>query len=156
MVDASVEAAPAAEASASAAAPRGASAKAAQVAARPAPEVAPGETLEPIAPSIAFDDFSKVDLRVARVLSAKAVEGSKKLLELRVDLGREQRTIFAGIRGAYEPASLEGRLIVVVANLAPRQMKVGLSEGMALAAGDATSVFLLSPDSGATPGQRVR
>jgi methionyl-tRNA synthetase len=114
---------------------------------------APG--FEPIAPICSFEDFSKVDLRVARVLTASLVEGSKKLLQLRVSLGAEERTIFAGIRGAYEPDALVGRLIVVVANLAPRQMKVGTSEGMALAAGTETSVFLLSPDSGAEAGQRV-
>jgi methionyl-tRNA synthetase len=96
-----------------------------------------------------------VDLRVAEVLTARAVEGSKKLLELRVSLGSEERTIFAGIRTSYEPQALVGRLIVVVANLAPRQMKCGTSEGMALAAGTETQVFLLAPDSGARPGQRV-
>jgi methionyl-tRNA synthetase len=150
MVDASVEKAPsAAAAPASPAASGGKAAKAAP------PKAGSNDGFEPIAPVVSFDDFSKVDLRVARVLSAKTVDGSKKLLELRVDLGREQRTIFAGIRGAYEPGALEGRLIVVVANLAPRQMKVGTSEGMALAAGDETSVFLLSPDTGALPGQRV-
>jgi methionyl-tRNA synthetase len=114
-----------------------------------------GAGFEPIAPICSFEDFSKVDLRVARVLSANLVEGSKKLLQLRVSLGAEERTIFAGIRGAYEPEALVDRLIVVVANLAPRQMKVGTSEGMALAAGTETRVFLLSPDSGAEPGQRV-
>jgi methionyl-tRNA synthetase len=112
-------------------------------------------SIEPIAPTVSFDDFSKVDLRVARVLAARPVEGSRKLIELRVSLGTLERTIFAGIRGAYEPDTLIGRLIVIVANLAPRQMKVGLSEGMALAAGTETTVFLLSPDSGAEPGQRV-
>src|SRR5690606_5505464 len=97
----------------------------------------------------------KIDLRVARVLAASPVEGSKKLLQLRGSLGEVERTIFAGIRGSYVPDALVGRLIVVVANLAPRQMKVGVSEGMALAAGTETTVFLLSPDSGAEPGQRV-
>jgi methionyl-tRNA synthetase len=110
---------------------------------------------EPIAPTVSFEDFSKVDLRVARILAASPVEGSRKLIQLRVSLGTLERTIFAGIRGSYEPAALVGRLIVIVANLAPRQMKVGLSEGMALAAGTETTVFLLSPDSGAEPGQRV-
>jgi methionyl-tRNA synthetase len=152
MVDASVEQAP----TAAQPTPAASGAKAAKAQA-PAKAAAPasGDGFEPLAPTVSFDDFSKVDLRVARVLSAKTVDGSRKLLELRVDLGREQRTIFAGIRGAYEPAALEGRLIVVVANLAPRQMKVGTSEGMALAAGDETSVFLLAPDAGALPGQRV-
>jgi methionyl-tRNA synthetase len=118
-----------------------------------APSAASG--IEPIAPTCSFEDFSKVDLRVAKVLAASPVEGSKKLLRLQVSLGPVERTIFAGIRGSYEPDALVGRLIVVVANLAPRQMKVGLSEGMALAAGTETTVFLLSPDSGAEPGQRV-
>jgi len=117
---------------------------------------ASGGLSEPIAPVCSFEDFSKVDLRVARILSADTVEGSRKLLRLRVSLGSEERTIFAGIRSSYEPAALVGRLIVVVANLAPRQMKVGTSEGMALAAGDgAPDVFLLSPDTGAQPGQRI-
>ncbi|HWO11169.1 MAG TPA: methionine--tRNA ligase [Polyangiaceae bacterium] len=168
MVEASVEAAPAGDAkgSTSAAASPGAASPGAPSPsgkggkggkpAAPAPKTSGSPAaFEAFAPIVSFEDFSKVDLRVARVLSAKTVDGSKKLLELRVDLAAEQRTIFAGIRGAYEPAALEGRLIVVVANLAPRQMKVGTSEGMALAAGDETSVFLLSPDSGAQPGQRV-
>jgi methionyl-tRNA synthetase len=89
------------------------------------------------------------------VLAASPVEGSKKLVQLRVNLGEVERTIFAGIRGSYEAEALVGRLIVVVANLAPRKMKVGVSEGMALAAGSETQVFLLAPDSGASPGQRV-
>jgi len=166
MVAASVESAP----GGAAPAPPGAGAKPSKGDARPgkgakagvppADAKAKGEAaapagLEPIAPTVTFDDFSKVDLRVARVLAASPVEGSRKLLELRVSLGEVERTIFAGIRGSYEPEALVGRLIVVVANLAPRQMKVGLSEGMALAAGTETSVFLLSPDSGAEPGQRV-
>jgi len=160
MVEASLEAAPAGDAQAGSASATAtaskASDKATKAAAGKPPAPAPaGGGFEPIAPIVSFEDFSKVDLRVARVLSAKTVDGSKKLLELRVDLGREQRTIFAGIRGFYEPDSLAGRLIVVAANLAPRQMKVGTSEGMALAAGDETSVFLLSPDTGAQPGQRV-
>jgi methionyl-tRNA synthetase len=120
--------------------------------AKPATAAAP---VEAIAPICSFEDFEKVDLRVARVLEAAVVDGSRKLLRLRVDLGSTERTIFAGIRGAYTPEALVGRLIVVVANLSPRQMKVGTSEGMALAAGDGTSVFLLAPDAGAAPGQRV-
>jgi methionyl-tRNA synthetase len=116
----------------------------------------PSTNIEPILPVCSFEDFSKVDLRVAHVLEAAAVDGSRKLLRLKVSLGNEDRTIFAGIRGAYEPESLVGRLIIVVANLSPRQMKCGTSEGMALAAGGGDSeVFLLSPDSGAVPGQRV-
>jgi methionyl-tRNA synthetase len=140
----------------------GGAAKPAAPPAKAAPKAAPGAgpasagQAEPIAPICSFEDFTKVDLRVAQILSAETVEGSRKLLRLRVSLGSEERTIFAGIRSAYEPAALIGRLIVVVANLAPRQMKVGTSEGMALAAGDgAPDVFLLSPDSGAQPGQRI-
>jgi methionyl-tRNA synthetase len=161
MVDASVETAPAGDATVpatlAATATTAAGAKPAKGAApaQPRGPAAAPASFEPLAPTVSFEDFSKVDLRVARVLSASSVDGSKKLLQLRVSLGELERTIFAGIRGAYEPEALVGRLIVIVANLAPRQMKVGLSEGMALAAGTDTSVFLLAPDSGAEPGQRV-
>jgi methionyl-tRNA synthetase len=123
---------------------------------------APAETVErapvdPLAPAIVIDDFARVDLRVARVLRAEPVEGADKLLRLRLDVGDHQRTVFAGIKAAYEAASLEGRLLVVVANLAPRKMRFGVSEGMVLAAGPGGEhVFLLAPDSGAVPGQRVR
>jgi methionyl-tRNA synthetase len=116
----------------------------------------PAGTLEPIIPTCSIEDFDKIDLRVARVVEAESVVGSKKLIRLKVSLGTEERTIFAGIRAAYEPAALVGRLIVIVANLSPRQMKCGTSEGMALAAGGSESeIFLLAPDSGALPGQRV-
>jgi methionyl-tRNA synthetase len=142
--------------------PDAGAAKPAAAPAKAAPKAAPGAApasaglSEPIAPICSFEDFTKVDLRVAQILSAETIEGSRKLLRLRVSLGSEERTIFAGIRSSYEPAALAGRLIVVVANLAPRQMKVGTSEGMALAAGDgAPDVFLLWPDSGALPGQRI-
>ncbi len=151
MVEASLEQAPQTEANEPPAAQSKAEKTAKKAAAQPA---SPGAR-EPIAAVCSFEDFGKVDLRVARVTSAQLVAGSRKLLQLRVDLGGEERTIFAGIAGAYEPKALEGRLIVVVANLAPRQMKVGVSEGMALAAGDDSAVFLLAPDSGAQPGQRV-
>jgi len=119
-------------------------------AATPAAAVeAPGE--------ITIDEFSKVDLRVARVLSAEFIDGSDKLLKLSVDLGSEQRTIFAGIRGAYEPDQLVGRHVVVVANLKPRKMRFGVSQGMVLAAsGDGTGVFLVAPEDGAAPGMRVK
>jgi methionyl-tRNA synthetase len=112
---------------------------------------------EPLAPECNIDDFQKVDLRVARVLSAEQVPEAKKLLKLTVSLGGDvQRTIFAGIKAAYAPETLVGRLVVIVANLAPRQMKFGLSEGMVVAAGaGGAEVFVLSPDSGAKPGQRV-
>ncbi len=106
--------------------------------------------------SISIDEFRKIDLRVARIINAEHIEGADKLLKLTLDLGSGTRTVFAGIKSAYDPATLIGRLTVVVANLAPRKMKFGLSEGMVLAAsGDTPGVFLLSPDSGATPGMQV-
>jgi methionyl-tRNA synthetase len=107
---------------------------------------------------ISIDDFLRVDLRVARVLSADLVPGADKLLKLRIDVGElGEREIFAGIRAAYDHASLTGRLIVVVANLEPRKMRFGISEGMMLAAGPGgKDIFVLSPDSGATPGMRIK
>jgi methionyl-tRNA synthetase len=107
---------------------------------------------------ISIDDFMRVDLRVAKILSADLVAGADKLLKLRLDVGElGLRDIFAGIRAAYEPASLVGRLIVVVANLEPRKMRFGVSEGMMLAAGPGgKDIFVLSPDSGAAPGMRVK
>ncbi len=113
---------------------------------------------EPLAAECTVDDFAKIDLRVALILSAKAVPKADKLLELEVSLGGdERRTIFAGIKHAYDPDKLVGRLTLVVANLAPRKMKFGTSEGMVLAAGPGGSeLFILSPDSGAKPGQRIR
>ncbi|WP_339639635.1 methionine--tRNA ligase [uncultured Porticoccus sp.] len=110
---------------------------------------------EPLAAEIGFEDFIKVDLRVARIVAANAVEGADKLLQLTLDIGGETRTVFSGIKAAYQPEDLEGRLTVLVANLAPRKMRFGLSEGMVLAAGDKQSIYLLSPDSGAQPGQRI-
>jgi len=108
--------------------------------------------------TISIDDFSKVDLRVAKIVKAEYVEGADKLLRLTVDLGEDKpRNIFAGIRSAYEPKNLEGRLTVVVANLAPRKMKFGVSEGMVLAAGPGgKDLWILSPDEGAQPGMRVK
>jgi methionyl-tRNA synthetase len=106
--------------------------------------------------TISIDDFKRVDLRVARIVNAEHVEGADKLLKLTLDIGTETRTVFAGIKSAYDPEALKGRLTVMVANLAPRKMKFGMSEGMVLAAsGETPGVFLLSPDSGATPGMRV-
>ena len=110
----------------------------------------------PIAPTIGIEEFAKIDLRIARIVDAQAVEGADKLLRLTLDLGSEQRTVFAGIKSAYRPEDLTGRLTVMVANLAPRKMKFGLSEGMVLAAGDGKGIFLLAPDTGATPGMRVK
>ncbi|MFK8016274.1 MAG: methionine--tRNA ligase [Gammaproteobacteria bacterium] len=110
-----------------------------------------------IAPTIGIDDFTKIDLRVARIVKAQHVDGAKKLLQLTLDLGGEQRNVFAGIKKAYAPEDLEGRLTVMVANLAPRKMRFGMSEGMVLAAsGDDDGVFILNPDSGAEPGMRVK
>ena len=106
---------------------------------------------------IAIDDFNKLDLRVARIARAEHVEGADKLLKLTLELGDGTRTVFAGIKSAYAPEKLEGRLTVVVANLAPRKMKFGVSEGMVLAAsGEEPGIFLISPDSGAKPGMRVK
>jgi methionyl-tRNA synthetase len=114
-------------------------------------------TKDPIADTIDYTDFAKVDLRVARILKAAPVEGADKLLQLTLDLGEEQRNVFAGIKSAYDPADLEGRLTVMVANLAPRKMRFGLSEGMVLAAGPGgKDLFILSPDSGAEPGMKVK
>src|SRR5438045_3305731 len=108
------------------------------------------------AATVSLDEFKRVDLRVARILDAQAVAGADKLLKLTLDLGSETRTVFAGIKSAYDPQSLKGRLTVMVANLAPRKMKFGVSEGMVLAAsGEAPGLYLLSPDSGATPGMRI-
>jgi methionyl-tRNA synthetase len=105
---------------------------------------------------ITIDDFNKVDLRVAKIVKAEHVEGADKLLRLTLDLGTETRTVFAGIKSSYDPASLEGRLTVMVANLAPRKMRFGTSEGMVLAAGDGNDAFILTPDPGAQPGMRVK
>jgi methionyl-tRNA synthetase len=111
---------------------------------------------EPLAEMISFDEFARVDLRVARVLAAEDVPGAQKLLKLTLGLGGgNRRTVFAGIKGAYKPEELVGRLLICVANLAPRKMKFGLSEGMIVAAGGGGAVHLLFPDAGAKPGQRV-
>jgi methionyl-tRNA synthetase len=109
-------------------------------------------------PVIAIDDFAKVDLRIARIVAAEAVDGADKLLKLTLDVGESRpRTVFAGIKSAYRPEALVGRLTPVVANLAPRKMRFGISEGMVLAAsGDGTGIYLLAPDAGATPGMRVK
>ena len=141
MVDASKAEAPAAEAA-------------------PAPTVDGPEALaaEPLAPTISFDDFAKVDLRVARVVNAEEVPKAKKILKLTLSLGGDQtRTVFAGIKTAYpDPKPLIGRLVIFVANLAPRQMSFGTSEGMVIAAGPGdTEIYVLSPDAGAKPGQRI-
>ncbi len=107
---------------------------------------------------ISIDDFTKVDLRIAKIVNAEHVEGAEKLLKLSLDIGEANpRQVFAGIKSAYDPATLVGRLTVMVANLAPRKMKFGMSEGMVLAASDESGgPFILSPDAGAQPGMRVK
>jgi methionyl-tRNA synthetase len=112
---------------------------------------------DPLAAPIDYDTFAQVDLRIALIKEAKLVDGADKLLQLTLDLGGETRTVFAGIRSAYDPQTLKGRLTVMVANLAPRKMRFGVSEGMVLAAGaGGNELFLLSPDCGAEPGMRVK
>ena len=114
---------------------------------------------EPIRPEITIDDFSKIDLRIAKVVDAQTVEGADKLIELQLDLDGQSRTVFAGIKKAYNPETLIGRHVVLVANLAPRKMRFGTSEGMILAASgidDASGIFVIEPDSGAEPGMGVR
>lgn len=111
----------------------------------------------PIADEITIDDFAKIDLRVAKIIRAEYVEGADKLLRLTLDIGGETRNVFAGIRSAYQPEDLEGKLTVMVVNLAPRKMRFGVSEGMVLAAGPGgEDLYILSPDSGATPGMKVK
>jgi methionyl-tRNA synthetase len=124
----------------------------------PAPEAAKAEgpNLVPVAETIGIDDFSRIDLRVARIIAAESVPEADKLLKLKLDIGVEQRTVFAGIKSAYAPEQLVGRLTVMVANLSPRKMRFGESQGMVLAAGDGTGLYLLSPDSGAVPGLRIK
>ena len=140
----------------------------AKTAAQPAAPDAPSEftltpteapkpiVVAPIAETISIDDFARLDLRVAKIIDAEFVAEADKLLKLTLDLGLEQRNVFAGIRSAYNPKDLVGRLTVMVANLAPRKMRFGESQGMVLAAGDGTGIYLLSPDSGAQPGMRVK
>lgn len=111
---------------------------------------------DPIAEQISFDEFAKVDLRVAKIVKAEHVKGADKLLQLTLDLGGELRNVFAGIKSAYKPEQLEGKLTVVVANLQPRKMKFGISEGMVLAAGPGGSeIYILEPNAGAVPGMRI-
>jgi methionyl-tRNA synthetase len=142
------------EATPATAAPAAAAAKASTL--KPKQDkAAPINTAPPAGP-ISIDDFGRVELRVAKVLAASTVEGSDKLLCLKLDLGGEQRQVFSGIRAAYSPEQLTGRLVVVVANLAPRKMRFGVSEGMVLcASGDGPGLFLLAADSGAQPGMKI-
>jgi methionyl-tRNA synthetase len=117
---------------------------------------------EPVAPTIAIDDFARIDLRVARIVNCEEVEGSTKLLRLTLDVGEgRHRNVFSGIKSAYKPQDLVGKLTVMVANLAPRKMKFGVSEGMVLAASHADEsaqpgIYVLEPWPGAQPGMRVR
>ncbi len=142
MIDASKEAQPATAATVAVTTP----VVAADAAQAPAPTT-----------QISIEDFAKIDLRVARVIDAKAVEGADKLVQLTLDIGSEQRNVFAGIKAAYALEALIGRQVVMVANLAPRKMRFGISEGMVLAAGPGgADIFLLNVDSGAEPGQRVK
>ena len=131
------------------------------------PEEKPAPSKAPAAPeavsadeaeTIAFEDFAKVDLRVARIAAADHVEGADKLLQLTLDLGElGQKQVFAGIKSAYQPEDLVGKLTVMVANLAPRKMRFGVSEGMVLAAGPGgEDIYLLEPHAGAQPGMQVK
>jgi methionyl-tRNA synthetase len=131
----------------------------------PPPEAAPEQAVpggEELAPEIKIDDFAKIDLRIAKIVDCKAVEGSTKLLQLTLDVGEgRMRNVFSGIASAYKPEQLVGKLTVLVANLAPRKMKFGVSEGMVLAASHADEksnpgIFVLEPTAGAQPGMRVR
>ncbi|WP_273428802.1 methionine--tRNA ligase [Chitinibacter tainanensis] len=121
-----------------------------------APAAAPSYEIPAISETISIDDFMKVDLRIARIANAQHVEGAEKLLQLTLDLGNETRNVFAGIKSAYQPEDLIGKHTVMVANLAPRKMKFGLSEGMVLAAGGDGGLYILEPHDGAKPGMRVK
>jgi methionyl-tRNA synthetase len=139
-------------------------------AAAPAPEAAVSAEapaaesagIEELAPEISIDDFTKIDLRVARIVNCEHVEGAGKLLRLTLDVGEgRHRNVFSGIKSAYKPEDLVGKLTVMVANLAPRKMKFGISEGMVLCASAADEktnpgLYLLDPMAGATPGMRIR
>ena len=112
---------------------------------------------DPISETITYDDFAKIDLRVALIKKAEAVPEAEKLLKLQLDIGGETRQVFAGIKSAYNPEDLEGKLTVMVANLAPRKMRFGMSEGMVLAAGPGgKDLWILEPQEGAQPGMRVK
>ncbi len=114
-------------------------------------------SIEPVAAEIEFEDFAKIDLRIARIVKAEHVNKADKLLQLTLDIGDETRNVFAGIKSAYAPEDLEGKLTVMVANLKPRKMRFGMSEGMVLAAGPGgEDLWVLSPDDGAQPGMRVK
>jgi methionyl-tRNA synthetase len=141
------------------AAPAAAPAAAAAETASPAAEAT---DIEELAPEISIDDFTKIDLRVAKIVNCEHVEGSSKLLRLTLDVGEGRtRNVFSGIKSAYQPEQLIGKLTVMVANLAPRKMKFGISEGMVLCASSKDEktnpgLYLLEPVSGAQPGMRIR
>ncbi len=123
----------------------------------PAPKVTGPLADDPISETITYDDFAKIDLRVALIVKAEAVPEAEKLLKLQLDIGGETRQVFAGIKSAYNPEDLEGKLTVMVANLAPRKMRFGMSEGMVLAAGPGgKDLWILEPQEGAQPGMRVK
>jgi methionyl-tRNA synthetase len=126
--------------------------------AKAAPAASKAEPAQLAGDYISIDDFTKVDLRIARIVDAQHVEGAEKLLQLTLDIGEDKtRNVFAGIKSAYDPETLKGRLTVMVANLAPRKMKFGMSEGMVLAASDERGgPYILNPDSGAQPGMKVK
>jgi methionyl-tRNA synthetase len=112
---------------------------------------------DPLRPNISIDDFAKIDLRIAKIANAEAVPEAEKLLKLTLDIGGETRQVFAGIKAAYNPEDLIGKLTVMVANLEPRKMRFGISEGMVLAAGPGgADLWILHPDQGAEPGMRVK
>ena len=115
-----------------------------------------GDSADDESPYISIDDFMAVDLRVAKIIACEAVEGADKLLALTLDIGDETRNVFSGIKASYRPEDLVGRQTVMVANLAPRKMRFGVSEGMVLAASDGSGIFLVGVDDGAAPGLRVR
>uniref|UniRef100_UPI003BA3C479 methionine--tRNA ligase subunit beta n=2 Tax=Aeromonadaceae TaxID=84642 RepID=UPI003BA3C479 len=122
-----------------------------------APKVSGPLADDPISETITYDDFAKIDLRVALIKKAEAVPEAEKLLKLQLDIGGETRQVFAGIKSAYNPEDLEGKLTVMVANLAPRKMRFGMSEGMVLAAGPGgKDLWILEPQEGAQPGMRVK
>ncbi len=125
----------------------------------PVPTLDPNSPLakDPISDTISFEDFAKIDLRIVKIITAEHVKGADKLLRLELDLGGETRQVFAGIKSAYQPEQLEGKLTVMVANLAPRKMRFGMSEGMVLAAGPGgEELWILNPEDGAQPGMKVK
>jgi methionyl-tRNA synthetase len=143
-------------------APKPAAATPAVAAAAPAADAGADSAIEALAPEIKIDDFVKIDLRIAKIVNCEHVEGSDKLLRLTLDVGEgRHRNVFSGIKSMYQPADLVGKLTVLVANLAPRKMKFGISEGMVLAASAADEkanpgIYILNPWPGAEPGMRIR